>query len=222
MDNPLAAQAKELMPPEPTTDLSPLDQEKVRQFREEGMPGLFQVQEEQVGKMFELYLAGKPYTQISRVTKVNRTLIMYMADKFQWFVARREYLHELEANIRERILQSKVETQDFYLGLLHMYQKKIGKKVNAYLSTDNEEHANSIDHDDVKAMMKIAEGLHKLVSEPSVGKPVAPAVGLNVGENGINISKNEDGSVDITPKEKSVGEMLRQFAEAKRQQEKKQ
>lgn len=224
MDNPLSNQAKELMPPEPTTDLSPLDQEKVKQFREEGLPGLWEITEDQVTKMFDLYLAGKPYTQISRVTKVPRTAIMYLSDKFNWFIARREYLHEIESNIRERILQSRVETQDFYLSLLHMYQKKIGKKVNQYLRTEDEQHADSIDHKDVAAMMKIAQGLQEFISgSKAVGvpdRPVAPAVGLNVGE-GINITKNEDGSVDITPKQKTVGEMLKQFAEAKRQEEKK-
>jgi hypothetical protein len=222
MSNDLAKQAKDILPPEPTTDLSELDQEKVRVFKEEGMPGLYSIEEDTVGKIFELYLAGKPYTQISRVTKVSRVAIMFMSDKFNWFIARREYLHELESKIRERVLQSRVETQDAYLGLIHMYQKKIGKKVTAYLNTNNDEHADSIDHKEVQTMMKLVDGLDKMISEPGVGKPKAPpAVGLNVGEQGVTMTKNDDGSVSITPIQASVGDMLKKFADAKREEEKK-
>lgn len=204
---------------EPTTDLSELDQKRIKTFVDQGMPGLHVVKEEQVGRMFELYLAGKPYTQISRITKVDKTVIQYMSQRFNWFAARREYQHEVEASIRNRVVQDKVDNQDFMLKLTHFYKKKLGKRIDSYLATDDESHADSIDHKDIVQAIKAIETLEKLTTDAPVSKPAAPAVGLNLGD-GVTVSKNEDGTVDITPKQKTVGEMLKQFADAQREAEK--
>lgn len=205
---------------EPTTDISELDQVKINTYVAAGLPGLYELKDESVTRMMDLYLAGKPYSQISRILKVDTALVMFMSQKFNWFIARREYLFELEATIRNRLLESKVISQDFLLQLTHLYQKKIGKKVSSYLSTDDESHANAIDGKDVDKVLKIMDMLHKISSEAAVGKPTAPAVGLNLGE-GVTVTKNEDGSVEITPKQKTVSEMLKQFADARREAEKK-
>lgn len=203
----------------PTTDLSDLDREKINAYMEAGLPGIYQIREDHIVKMLDLYLAGKPYTQISRVLKIDKTLIMYMSQKYNWFSARQGYHHELEATIRNRVIESKVTSQDFMLQLSHFFQKKLGKKISSYLATDNEEHANAIDSKDVAQFLKISETLERLSSEAALGRPVAPAVGLNVGD-GVTMTKNQDGSVDITPKTKTVSELLKQFADAQREAEK--
>lgn len=207
--------------PAPTTDLSDLDRERIEKFVDEGMPGLYQVKEEQVARMVDLYLAGKPYVQISRILRLDKVLIMYMSQKYNWYIARQEMHHELEANIRNRIVEAKVISQDFLLQLSHLFQKKLGKQISSYLATDDESHANAIDPKDVAQALKIMETLERMSSDAAVGKPQAPAVGLNLGENGVTMTKNEDGSVDITPKQKTVAEMLKQFADAEREKDKK-
>ena len=45
-----------------------------------------------------------------------------------------------------------------------------------------------------------------------------PAVGLNLGD-GVTITKNGDNEVTITPKNKTVGEMLNELANLKRAEE---
>lgn len=206
--------------PEPTTDLSDSDQQKVQAFMDQGLPGLYELKEDSVAKMLDMYLEGKPYTQISKVLRINKTLIMYMSHKYNWFIARREYHHELESTLRTRVVESKIISQDFLLQLTHLYRKKIGKCVDSYLGTDDESHANAIDPKDVDKLLKIMEMLQKLSADPAATKPLAPAVGLNLGD-GVTVSKNEDGTVDITPKQKTVADMLKQFADEARSKEKK-
>jgi len=211
----------DLAPSVPTTDLSELDQKRIQKYEGDGLPGLYQVKEEHVARMLDLYLAGKPYVQISRILKLDKILIMYLSQKYNWYIARQEMHHELEATIRNRVIESKVISQDFLLQLSHLFQKKLGKQIQSYLSTDDESHANAIDPKDVAQALKIMETLERMSSDAAVGKPLAPAVGLHLGEGGVTMTKNEDGSVDITPRQQTVKEMLRKFADEEREKDKK-
>ena len=210
-----------LAPAMPTTDLSELDLARVEKYKEGGLPGIFQVKEEHLVRMLDLYLSGKPYVQISRILKLDKTIIMYLSQKYGWYVARQEMHHELEATIRNRVIESKVIAQDFLLQLSHLFQKKLGKQIRSYLATDDESHANAIDPKDVAQALKIMETLERMSSDVAIGKPVAPVVGLHLGEGGVTMTKNEDGSVDITPKQQTVKDMLKKFADEEREKDKK-
>ena len=78
--------------------------------------------------------------------------------------------------------------------------------------------ANEINLKDIAAYIKTLEALSK--STGAFAEPKAPAVGLNLGE-GVTVSKKDDGSVEITPKQKAVGEILKQLADERRKNEKK-
>lgn len=218
MDSKLLKNDNELLAPEPTTDLSPVDLEKVRAFREEGMPGLYKLEESQIARMMDLYLDGKPYSQISRITRISKTTIMFLSDKFNWFALRQDYLVELEANMRNRVIESKLVSQDFLLQLSHAWQKKIGKNITQFLATGDEKYANEIDLKEVDKYLKTIEILHKISSENAAGKNKTPAVGLNLGD-GVTITKKDDNSVEITPKQKTVGDLLKQYADSRRDEE---
>lgn len=218
MDSKLLQNDNELLAPEPTTDLSPVDLEKVRVFREEGMPGVYNLEESQIARMMDLYLDGKPYSQISRITRISKTTIMFLSDKFNWFALRQDYLVELEANMRNRVIESKLVSQDFLLQLSHAWQKKIGKNITQFLATGDEKYANEIDLKEVDKYLKTIEILHKISSENAAGKNKTPAVGLNLGD-GVTITKKDDNSVEITPKQKTVGDLLKQYADSRRDEE---
>lgn len=197
----------------PTTDLSDKDLALIDQFKAEGMPGLYEIKEGQVERMLDLYLSGKPYIQISRILMLPKSLIMYISQKYSWFSARQEYHFELESTIRNRLVEAKIKDQDFLLSLTQMYQKKIGRKISSYLATDDESHADAIDGKDVDKALKVMEMLHKIGSDAKEGKAAAPAVGLNLGD-GVTVRKTGENSVEITPKQKTVSELLQQFKEA--------
>ena len=216
MDN--TKQLAPLMPEEPTTDITPVDQARIDAYKEAGLPGLYALKESQVSKILELYLDGKPYIQISRMMKVDKALIMYMSQKFNWFMTRKDYNEELELSMRQRLIDAKLASQDFLLDLKTLYEKKIGRKISSYLTTGNDEHANAIDPKEVSLLLKILDNLEKSVSDGKSGKQGVSPVNLGIGD-GVTIAKNAAGGVDITPKQKSVGEMLKQFADAQREEE---
>jgi len=128
---------------------------------------------------------------------------------------RAEYIHELEMHMRQKVLESKIESQDFLLQLGHMFRKKIGQNINRYLQTDDTRFANDIDLKEVDRYLKIVDTLHKLSNDAKEGKPI---VGLNMGD-GVVITKKGNNEVEITPKQRGIGEALKQFADMRREEE---
>lgn len=203
----------------PLADFTMKDMETIEKFKENGLLGLHTLIDTDVERMMGLYMDGKTYRQIAQVTKKNKAVILFLADKFKWFELRREYLDELHATLKDKIMESKLQSQEFLLELVLAYQKKIGKNIHQYLRTDNEEFADKVDVKDINSVLKIMELLHKLSAE-NLGSPGDKSlVGLNGLGEGMTITKVGNNSVEITPKS-PFSSKLKQFAEMKRQQEK--
>lgn len=207
--------------PEKTTDLTPSELRAVEKFEADGMIGLYALPDVEIARMMELYLHGKTYREISMITNRPKVLVFTLSKKFEWYPKRMEYLRDLHENIIQRTLEAKIVGQDFLLKLKHVFEKKIGANMEAYLRTGNVEHINGIDLKEIDKYIKTLETLDKLSDKPA-GKSgsKAPAVGINVGD-GITMAKSDDGTVTISPKEKTVGGMLAQLAEARRLEEEK-
>lgn len=205
------------IPQEPVSDLTERDLNIVKKYIEDGLPGIGTVDETKIARMFDLYLSGKTYRQVSMILGQKKEIVLYLSHKFDWATKRMEYLVDLEQSMHGRMMEAKVVNQDFLLQLVHMWQKKIGSKINKYLATNNEEFANSIDLKEVDKYLKTVEILHRLNTEKMAGMS-NPAIGLNVGD-GITVTKKGDNEVEITPKQKSVGALLKEFADMRRASE---
>lgn len=193
------------------------DIEKIEKYKEEGLPGLDTVADDQISRMLDLYLDGKTYHQISRMMRVRKDLIMYLGQKFDWLTARLDYLSEVENQIVSRTIEAKVKGQDFLISLQLAFQKRLGKKVEAYLTTGNETHLDGVSLKEVEKYIKIMETIEKYTSVKAK-RGDKPLVGLNVGD-GMKITKTGENEIEITPKEKTKAEKLREFADVRRQEE---
>lgn len=203
----------------PYADFTMKDLQLIEKFKEDGMLGLHTLVETDVERMMGLYLDGKTYRQISNLTKKNKAVVLFLANKFKWFELRKEYLEELQATLPDKILESKLQSQEFLLTLILAYQKKISKNIDQYLRTDNVEFADRVDNKDLGVVLKIMEMLHKLNVE-NLGASDKPLVGLNGLGEGVTVTKTSNNSIEITPKEPTkFSSKLRQFANLKREQE---
>jgi len=200
------------------TDLSPKELVKVNEFIEAGMPGLDKIDEGKMRKIMDLYLSGKTYTDIATIVRTNKTLILYLSDKFNWPLMRHDYLVELETSMKGRILESKAASQDHMLRIIHMFEKRHGDKINQYLASGDEDIVKSIDLKEMDKYFKVVEMLHSMNADPKA--PKGPMVGINTGE-GVTIKKTGENSLEITPnsKDKTIGSMLKQFADSRRREQ---
>lgn len=201
-------------------DFTMKDLESIDKFKENGLLGLHTLTDVDVERMMNLYLDGKSYRQIAQLTKKNKNVILFLAHKFKWFELRKEYLDELLATLKDKVMESKLQSQEFLLHLVLAYQKKIGKNIDQYLRTDNEEFADRVDSKDLTSLLKVMELLHRLSAENLANPNDKALVGLNGLGEGVTITKTGNNSVEITPKSSPVSSKLKQFADLKREMEK--
>lgn len=204
----------------PQNDFTMKDLETIEKFKEAGMLGLHTLKDTDVERCMALYMDGKSYRQIAGVLKIKKDVILFLAHKFKWWELRKEYLDELQATLRDKVMESKLQSQEFLLELVLAYQKKISKNVHQYLRTDNQEFADRIDQKDITTICKVMELLHRLSAENFANPNDKSLVSLNGMGEGVNITRTGNNSVEITPKGPSpFGSKLKQFAELKREQE---
>lgn len=202
---------------EPDTDISEKDMLAVQKFIEDGLPGIHVINESKLYQIMDLYLSGSSYWQISNTVNIKRLIIVYLSHKYGWYNAKREYLSEVESQIKARVIDAKLVSQDFLLQLIQMWQRKIGNQAKRFLSGDEANPANQIDLKEASELRKTIELLLTLNDGKSIA-PKSPAVGLNLGE-GVTIERNGDNKLTITPKETAIGDMLKKYADLRRSEE---
>lgn len=195
-------------------DFSDSDLKIIAKYVEEGLPGIAAIDEPKMFKILDLYLSGKTYRQITMIAKVPKAPVLFLSQKYNWFSMKQDYQLELEKGMHERIISAKISSQDFLINLTQMWEKKISSKISMYLSSDNELFTEQIDLKEIDKYLKTIEVLHKLSGGiPSGDK--GPAVGLNLG-SGVTISKTNDGAVEITPHAQKQSDVLKKYAEFRR------
>lgn len=202
----------------PHADFTIKDLETIEKFKEEGMLGLHTLVETDVERSMALYLDGKSYRQIAQITKIKKDVILFLAHKFSWWELRKEYLDELQATMKDKILDSKLQTQEFLFDLIMAYRKKIGKNLNRYLKTDDDQWMDKVDNKDMGVVFKCVELLHRLNAENFTNPNDKSMVSLNGLSDGVTITKTGANSVEITPKS-PIASKLKQMADFKREQE---
>lgn len=205
--------------PKPDNDLNVENLKKVQEYIDKGLPGIDQVDDVKHSKMLDLYLSGTTYEKISQVVRINKTIVMFVSFKSKWYAARQDYLFELEEGMKRRVLETKLMSQDFMLQLIQAWQKKMGKKLNRYLSTDDEKHMNEIDLKELDRYLKVIESLNGSIQSPRSDSK-APAVSLNLGD-GVTVTKKGENEVEITPKQKTISDTLQYYADLRRAEEEK-
>lgn len=201
----------------PTTDILDKDAEKLQKFIEAGAPGIGDVDQPKIQKMFDMYLNGKDYTAISSIMHVQKPIVMYLSHKLKWFESKQEYLINYETHNKQKIIEAKLRSQDFLLNALHVMQKKMSAALNRYLATDNEEFLMQISDKRLATMLKIMERLESSIATPSEGK--GPLISLNVGAS--TITRTGENEIEVTPKENAQKNMLKHLAELEREKDKK-
>lgn len=204
---------------EKATDLTEFDMKTIKKYEDEGSPGFYTLPDSEAQRMVELYLHGKTYREISQITNKPKAMVLAMSHKLDWYSKRMEYLRDLSENMTQRTLEAKVVGQDFLLQLKHVFEKKIGGKIQMYLRTGDEQWVNSIDLKEIDKYIKTLETLEKMTEvKKAKSSDKKPAVGINVGE-GVTVTKLDDDTVEISPKEKATGSALAQLANLRRQAE---
>jgi len=215
----MADDKKELLLADNNSGFTIKELEQIAAYREAGLPGIIEVTDEKLLSAFDLRLDGRPWREISKTLNLPKVVLMHLGEKFNWHERRLEFLDNYEMHMRELVLEEKIHSQYFIMKAMHVFRKRMGRRFDKYLQSGDAALGDAIDMDEMSQYLKMAQAVATLDVKGFTKDPASggPAVGINVGD-GVNMKKLADGTVEITPRQKSQAEMLRDLANSKRDQ----
>jgi hypothetical protein len=203
-------------------DLSKIDNdftedevEKINTYVSNGCVGLATLvkDEHKVNNLFALYMSGKTYTEISKISRVKKDMVLYMAAKMKWYEKRMEYLDDINSNITRKLTETRVESMNFISSLISMHHKYYGDAINQYLRTGDRDIIDGLDLKQLTQYFKSIEMLEKILNPTNVNRGGGANTTVNINTPGGTVEQVDDKTIEITPG--NAGDALRALAELK-------
>lgn len=188
-------------------DMSPEEKQYLEKFIVNGCPGVVQTTEGNILQWFRLYMSGKTYFEISKITNKKIDLILYVSHKSKWNEKKMEHYQILLTNITNKAAQVKLDSANTVAGMIASLNKYYSDKFNKYLLNNDDSIIEDIDTKLLSQYYKSMESLDKMLT-PQDKNPL--------GDSSNTIDAE---SIKVTTPEE-VGKALTLLAKIKRDNEK--
>lgn len=203
-------------------DLSKIDNdftdeevERINTYVANGCVGLETLvkDDHKVNNLFALYMSGKTYTEVSKISRVKKDMVLYMAAKMKWYEKRMEYLDDIQSNITKKITETKTESLNFIASLISMHHKYYGDAINQYLRTGDRDIIDGLDLKQLTQYFKSIEILEKILNPANINRGGGSNTTVNINTPGGKVEQVDDKTIEITPG--NAGDALRALAKLK-------
>lgn len=192
-------------------DMTPEELESLRDFLAKGKPGFANMLDTDVFKCINLYMSGKSYGEIAKITNVKKDVILYTAVKTDWYNKRLNHYQDITDTMLDKLKRTKIDSINTVQTMIAALGKYYGDQFNEYLANNDVSIIEDMDTKMLAQYYKSIESLSKIIGEAgSSGKNKKPSVNVNVGST-ASIKELEDGSVEIT--DESAANLLKDLAE---------
>jgi len=196
--------------------------ERINTFVQNGCVGLEGLvkDEAKVHSLFSLYMSGKTYTEISKISKTKKDLVLYMSAKMRWYEKRMEYLNEIQEKVTGKLKDTRIQSMNFISSLINMHHKYYGDAINQYLATGNRDLIDGLDLKQLTQYFKSLEVLEKILNPTNVkrkGSGSNTTVNINAAGDST-VKQTDDNTIEITSG--NSGNILKKLAEIKDEQKK--
>ena len=198
-------------------DLSEDEKTSLQDYIKNGCPGLTKIDDTQVFKWFELYMAGKTYSEIAMIAKAKKELILYVAFKSRWLEKRTDYFSAITQSMTTKVTNIRTESINTVATIVSSLNKYFGKKFDSYLATNDDSIIENIDSKVLEKYYKSLEILEKVINPTSKESPKSTPVNININ-SGASVNQSSDSSLDISMKDEP-SDLLRRLAEQKKKKE---
>ena len=201
-------------------DMAKDEKEALAEYKRNGCPGLVGVTEVDVFKWFQLYMSGKTYTEMAKITNKKKNLILYISNKSQWHEKRMQHYNDISENLLGKIQRAKLNGANTVVSIMNSLGKYYGDKFDNFLSMKDNTIIECLDTRLLAQYYKSMETLDKIILSAMDGKgpEKTPAVTVNIAGDAI-VEQTGDETLDIT-KEEGVSKALRALAHMKKASEK--
>jgi hypothetical protein len=200
-------------------DMTKDEKEVVQAFIVNGCPGLLRVQQSDIFKWFDLYMAGKTYAEIATITKSKKDLIMYIAYKSTWMDKRLNHYGDISLNILDKVKQSRLDSANNLVTMISALGKYCSQEYNRFLTTNDRSIIENIDTKIVAQYLKAQEMLKDIANQDDGEKnPKSPMVNINMGGS-ATVKQVDSKTLEIT--DATTGDLLKTLASLKKDHESK-
>jgi hypothetical protein len=199
----------------PETDLTEQEQNQVDEFINQGCPDVASVDDSHIHYWYELYLYGKNYGEIAKIVKTSKTLVLYHAQKLNWYGKKLSHYKDLFAEINQKVSNVKLDSVKVMTDLLTRYNREFTNKLNNFFASNITNDKNKIDMKDLISYLKIVDTLDKRIGDGlRKANEKGPLVNVNV-ENASKITQVDNKTITIETEE-VASQVLKALADAKR------
>ena len=129
-------------------------------------------------------MSGKTYIEISKISRVKKDLVLYMAAKMKWYEKRMEYLDDIQKNITKKVTETRVESLNFISSLINMHHKYYGDAINQYLRTGDRDIIDGLDLKQLTQYFKSIEMLEKILNPSNINRSGGSNTTVNINAAG--------------------------------------
>lgn len=187
-----------------TDDMSVDEKTALIQFREDGLPGIAIATPELTESLFKLYMGGKSYDEISKVTNTHKSVVLHLSDKLGWYNTKMNYLLKITNDMTNKINQAKIETANTMSSLVLALSRFFGKTLDEYLATDNETLIRTLDMKLLSSYYKSVDTLDGIIDvimdhqeKIKSSQQKAPLVNIQTS-NKVRVRKHKNNTIEIT------------------------
>lgn len=192
-------------------DLTESEAQSVLDYSKNGCPGLVKVSETDVFGWFELYMAGKTYSEIAQQTKSKKDLIMYMSVKSNWHTKRLDYYNDLANNLLNKYVQAKSKSANTVATMVSALNTYYGDQFDQYLRTKDKTVIDQLDTKMLAQYYKAIEMLDKLMGckTEDAESHRSTNVNVNIGTN-AKVTQVDENTIEVS--QDNIGDILKFLA----------
>jgi hypothetical protein len=201
-------------------DFTEEEAKRINTFVSNGLIGLESIvkDEHRVNSLFGLYMSGKGYEEISKVSKVKKDIVLYLSAKMKWYEKRMEYLENIQRQMTQKLTHTRIESLNFITDLITCHHKYYGDEINKYLQTNDRTIIENLDMKALGQYFKSIEVLEKVLNPTNVTRGGSGTT-ININAAGSKVEATND-AIEITPN--NTGDILKALATIKDKKKKEQ
>lgn len=224
MDNKEITKTKE-------SDFSEEEKRSLQEWRDNNMPGLHSLNQDKAFSWFKLYMAGKTYSEIAKMTGTKKDLILFVSERNNWLKLKMTHFSDISTNMLQKYKEAKLESLNTMTTMVSALNKYFGSKFDKYLKTNDNDVLESIDSKMLAQYQKVNESIDKIVAEMTGNSSDDRGRGsgssmptININMNGkSSVTQKDDSVIDINSEEDGdleVREILDNLSKLKKKREK--
>lgn len=203
-------------------DMSQDEQELLKEFLDNGCPGLAKIADSDIFQWFQLYMMGKTYSEIAIATKKKTEFILFMSYKQNWLEKKMKHFDDLLNNIEDKLKQTKIESLNTVTTIVNALGHYYGDQFLKYMTSKDPAVIENIDTKMLSQYYKSIEAIDKIIGNAAKGDGASspgPLVNLNFNSADTTVEQIDEKTLNITDN-KQAGNLLKLLAEAKKSEKK--